>query len=89
MAKKIIKTGETENFDVDVYKKPAKKDIKKDVEGKPVIRSKEVIDDEGKKHVVRFAVMKKKGKEGGKTQKISVMHQKESVSYEYIDKKMS
>lgn len=85
----VKKRETTKNYEVEHFKKPPKKDIKKE-EGDLKYRTKEVIDKQGKKHLVRFVVMKKKGKRGGTTRMTSLMHHKEGfVSEAFIDECMS
>jgi len=91
---KIIKRETTPNFKVAHYKNPPKKKIKKEEGGKLKYRTKEVIDKEGKRHLVRFVVMKKKGVRGGTTKMTSIMHPKDestvvSISKTYINEFMS
>jgi len=84
--RKVKKTEITKNYEIEHYKKPPLKDVKKEKGGDLKYRSKEIIDDEGKKHIVRFVIMKKKGKEGGTTKMTSVMHQREGfVTKSYLD----
>lgn len=85
----VKKRDTTKNYKVEHFKKPPKKDIKKE-DGDLKYRTKEVIDKQGRKHLVRFVVMKKKGKLGGTTKMTSLMHQKEGfVSETFIDECMS
>jgi len=65
-AQKVIKKVTTPNFKVDDYKNPDKKDIVKD-NSNPIYRSKKLPGGE----VIRFAVMKKSGPQGGKTKATS------------------
>lgn len=81
---KVKKRETTKNYEVEHFKKPPLKNIKKEKDGDLKYRTKEVIDKEGKKHLVRFVVMKKKGKLGGTTRMTSLMHQKES----YVSEKL-
>ena len=62
---KVIKTVTTKNFKVKDYKNPPTKSIKKDPKtGKPMYRSKKLPGGD----VLRFAIKKKKGPKGGRTQ---------------------
>lgn len=63
---KVIKHVTTKNYKVEDYKNPPKKDIKKE-KGKPMYRTKTIIGKDGKKHLIRFAILKKKGPRGGRT----------------------
>jgi len=84
---KVKKRDVTKNYEVEHFRKPSKKNIEKEKDGDLKYRTKEVIDKDGKKHLVRFVVMKKKGKLGGTTKMTSLMHQKEGyVSEKFIDK---
>lgn len=71
--KKVIKTEETKNFNVDDYKKPDNKKIQKDNSGKPIYRSKKLPDGT----VLRFAIKKEKGPRGGQTEITSKWSPKE------------
>ena len=73
--RKVIKTETTPHYKCAHYKKPPKKEIKKE-EGKPKYRTKEIIDDEGERHLIKVAIMKKKGKRGGRTKMTTLMHPK-------------
>lgn len=87
---KVKKRETTKNYEVLHFKKPPKKDIKKEKDGDLKYRTKEVIGKDGKKHLVRFVVMKKKGKKGGTTKMTSLMHQKEGfISEKFINECMS
>lgn len=84
---KVKKRETTKNYEVEHFKKPPLKNIKKEEDGDLKYRTKEVIDKDGKKHLVRFVIMKKKGKLGGTTKMTSLMHQKEGyVSKKYIER---
>ncbi|MCK5016076.1 MAG: hypothetical protein KAS32_03305 [Candidatus Peribacteraceae bacterium] len=72
---KIIKRTTTPNYKVDDFKNPASKKIKKE-KGKDVYRTKVVFDKEGKKHLIKFAVMKHKGPRGGSTKATSHWREK-------------
>ena len=61
---KVIKTVNMPNYKVQDFKNPPKKNIKK-------YRSKIVYGKDGQKHVLRFAIMKNKGPEGGQTKLLS------------------
>lgn len=87
---KVKKRETTKNYEVEHFRKPPKKNIKKDEDGDLKYRTKEIIDKDGKKHLVRFVIMKKKGKRGGTTRMTSLMHQKEGyVSKIFINECMS
>lgn len=83
---KIIRKSTTPNYKVEHFKKPAKKTIKKE-EGRPKYRTVETFDDEGERHLVKVAIMKKKGKRGGTTKATTIMHPKSEkyTSEQYID----
>lgn len=86
---KVKKRETTKNYEVEHFRKPPKKNIKKEKDGDLKYRTKEIIDKDGKKHLVRFVVMKKKGRRGGTTKMTSLMHQKEGfVSEIYLDEKL-
>jgi len=85
----VEKTETTKNYEIEHCKKPPKKDIKKE-DGEPKYRTKEVIDDKGNRHLIKVAIMKKKGPRGGTTKMTSLMHQKEGfVSEDFINECMS
>lgn len=60
---KIIKKTTTPNYNVDDYKNPPSKNIKKE-KGEDKYRTKVIYDKEGEKHLIKLAIMKKKGPEG-------------------------
>jgi len=60
--RKVLKIEDKPNFTVEDYKNPPEKDMKTDSStGKPMYRSKKLPDGT----VLRFAIMNKKGKQGG------------------------
>lgn len=63
---KIIKKTSTKNYEVEDYKNPPKKKMKKE-DGEPKYRTKVVKGKDGKKHLLRLAIMKDKGPKGGQT----------------------
>lgn len=62
--KKVIKRATTPNYVVDDYKNPPKKDV-------VAYRTKKVGD-----HLVKVAILKKKGSRGGSTEITSLWHPK-------------
>jgi len=82
---KVIKKDTTPGYKCSHYKKPATKNIKKE-NGKPKYRTVETYDDEGERHLIKVAIMKKKGKRGGTTKATTVMHPKgeKYTSEQYI-----
>lgn len=83
---KVIKKDTTLNYKCEHFRKPPMKNIKKE-KGEPKYRTVETIDDEGNRHLVRVAIMKKKGKRGGTTKATTILHPKNEgyISKKYID----
>jgi len=73
---KIIKRVTTKNYEVEDYKNPPSKSIKKE-KGKEMYRSKKIKGKDGKWHVIRFAIMKEPGPRGGRTQATSKWDEKD------------
>lgn len=73
-ALKVIKTIETKNFKVEDFKNPAKKSIKEDpITKKEMYRSKKLPNGD----VLRFAVTKNSGPQGGHTKITSIWKKKD------------
>ena len=86
---KVVKSSQTKNYKVRDYKNPPDKDIEKETEGedkgKPKYRSKKVKGKNGKTYIIKFAIKKKKGPEGGKTQMTSKwMHKSTRLLYNNV-----
>jgi len=64
---KIIKHTTTPNWKVKDYKNPPKKDIQRDSKGDLMYRSKKIQGNDGREHMIKFAIMKKAGHFGGRT----------------------